>query len=314
MHTRTTVTATAVLVGGLTLAQGGGTGETAAMADLNAPEYSPADCPAWARENVPDWVKPYMGINGAPEPWRPKGKPFGSAVAGLDRYQANLFVWYGPATAEYLYTDYTPLTVPYKPGTLPAFETAAARFTAGCATDTAKALALLTRAMPDLFRHPGMPPRGGDGVRADRNLDDEALLASGIGWCNEQARVFIRLCQVSGIPARMIHLFGQNHTVAEFYADGRWVMADSTSLFVAPGEDGALLSAAQCHDGGANQRLYAEAKERRMRAMAGMPDDWLGFADPKAAAQWREEARKPFADELATRPVAFGVINYPLPE
>src|SRR6185369_9136064 len=101
-------------------------------------------------------------------------------------------------------------------------------------------------AMPQFFRHPKMPPRASS-VRADRNLDDEALLASGCGWCNEQTRVFVRLCQVAGIPARIVHLFGQNHTVAEFHADGRWALADATNIFVVPAREGTerLLSAAQ---------------------------------------------------------------------
>jgi hypothetical protein len=47
-------------------------------------------------------------------------------------------------------------------------------------------------------------------VDGNRNLDDEALLASGCGWRNEQARVFIRLCQVNGIPARMLHPGGDS--------------------------------------------------------------------------------------------------------
>jgi len=114
-------------------------------------------------------------------------------------------------------------------------------------------MALLTRAMPALLRHPGIPPLGRP-VPPDRNLDDEALLESGSGWCNEQARVFIRLCQVMGIPARMIHLFGQNHTIAEFYAEDRWIMADTSYFFAVPGKDGTWLSAAACHDRGEGQR------------------------------------------------------------
>lgn len=280
--------------------------------DLGAPEYNPPDCPAWAKEKLPDWLAPHRGYHGLPAKWRPAKRVFGAAVKGLDRYQANQFIFCSLATTKYLYEDYTSLTVNYVAGTLPTYEKVAAQYTAGCATATTKAVALLTKAMPAVCRHPTMPLLG-PGVRADRNLDDEALLASGCGFCNEQARVFIRLCQVCGIPARMIHLWGQNHTVAEFYADGRWALADATNLFVAPGKDGKLLSAAQCHDGAAGQRLYAEAKQRRLREMAGLSDAQLGFTDPDRARQWREEAAKPIVDELATREVGFGVINYPLP-
>ena len=281
--------------------------------DLNAPERNPPDCPDWAHVETPEWVKPFMGINGAPEAYRPKKGLYSSGTAGIDRYQANQFIWYRPETAEYLYSEYTPLEVGYKKGTLPGYEALAAKYTAGLKTDTEKGVSLLMNALFTSCRHPTMPPLG-ESVPPDRNLGDEDLLASGTGWCNEQARVFIRLCQVSGMQARMIHLFGQNHTVAEFHADGKWAVVDATNLSVAKGDDGKLLSAAECHDGGAGQRRYAEAKVARMRELMALPADALGFPDEASAAKWREGAAKLEVEELAVRPVYFGVINNPLPE
>ena len=81
-------------------------------------------------------------------------------------------------------------------------------------------------------------------------MDDETLFASGSLWCNEQARVYIRLCQIAGIPARMIYLFysdgNSGHVVAEFFADGHWCMADSTWICVFPDDNGRLLSRRSC--------------------------------------------------------------------
>lgn len=283
------------------------------LIDLSQPEYTPLDTPAWALVPVPDWVRPFVGRNGAPAPFHGVKKPFGSSVKGLDRYQANNFVNYRPETAEFVYRDYTPLTITYHPGLLPAYERVAATYTVGCRTDTEKAVALLTHAMPKVFRHPLMPPTGVS-VRADRGLDDEALLASGCGWCNEQARVFIRLCQVCGIPARMLHLFGQEHTVAEFYADGRWALADSSNFFVVPGQDGKLLSAAQCHDGGAGQRCYGLAQYQRKQELIAMTDEQLFPGHPPAVAQrFREQTRLATPDALMKKVINFGVINVPLP-
>lgn len=286
--------------------------ESAAV-DLNGPEYNPPDCPAWAKEEKPAWVRPFMGYNGTPAQFRPAKKIFGSPVLGIDRYQANQFIYYRPETAAYLEKEYTPLQVNYKTGTLPAYEKIAAAHTAGLKTDTEKAVALLTRAMPAVFRHPAMPPLGVP-AKPDRNLEDEALLASGSGWCNEQARVFIRLCQVLGIQARMIHLFGQSHTIAEFYADGRWVMADASNFFVAPGRDGFLLSAVQCHDRGEGQRAYAEAKQKRIGELLKMTDAELGFKDPAAAAKFRGRNAGDIVAALAVSDVGFGVMNVPLPK
>lgn len=287
------------------------------VVDLTGPDFNPADCPAWAKETLPAWLAPHVGRNGLPVQWRPRGM-LGASVRGIDRYQANQFVYFRAETAGFLDKEYTPLTVKYQTGSLPSYEKLAAQFTTGVKTDTAKAVALLL-AMPKFFRHPVMPPLGAP-ARPDRNLEDEPLLASGTGWCNEQARVFIRLCQVSGIPARMVHLFGQNHTVAEFFAAGRWALADTSNFFVVPdlaaGTNSAelrLLSAAQCHDRGPGQRAYAEARQRRGKEMLAMSDAELGFKTPAQAAKWRAAEAKLSVEELAQRDIGFGVINCPLP-
>ncbi len=285
--------------------------ENPPVVDLSGPDYTPPDAPAWIQEVKPEWIRPWVGLNGTPPEWRRWGNVMGRDVKGLDRWMANHYIFYRPETAEYLYAAYSPTTVNYSKGLLPSYEKAVETFTAGCTNDLERGLALLTRAMPQVLRHPGMPPLGKP-VPPDRNLDDEALLATGSGWCNEQARVFIRLCQVAGIPARMIHLFGQNHTIAEFYAGGGWIMADASNFFAVPSKEGKWLSAAECHDGGEGQRAYAEAKAKRMAELIEMPDEALGFSDPVRAAAWKKSAPVD-VDELAKRPIAFGVVNYPLP-
>jgi len=69
------------------------------------------------------------------------------------------------------------------------------------------------------------------------NPDD--LLATGFARCGEQAAFAVRLCQTCNIPARIIHLFYSNdpsgHTIIEFYADGHWILGDSSWLTVFPG-------------------------------------------------------------------------------
>ena len=107
--------------------------------------------------SLPAWLAPYEGKNGLPSAWRPRAM-LASSVKGLDRYQGNHFIYYRPETAEYLYRDYTPLAVGYKPGTLPTYERLAAKHGALAKSNTAKAVALL-QAMPNSFRHPTMPPR-----------------------------------------------------------------------------------------------------------------------------------------------------------
>jgi len=284
--------------------------------DLSQPDYDPPSCPEWAKETLPDAIVAFRGRNGQPFPYRERKFPLAMTVEGVDRYHANQFVVFRPETAEYLYSEYTPTKVGYQKGLLPAFEKLAAGVTHGCVTDTERAVALL-KSGASRVKHPQGPPCGTQ-VPADRNLEDEALLASGAGWCNEQARVFIRLCQVCNIPARIIQLFYSDektgHCIAEFYADGRWCMADATCFCVFPGEDGQLLSAAECHDGGRNQEYCGRAYEKRWAELLALSDEEVNFPDAEQTRGWRERLKSEDARLLADKHYYFAVINYPLPE
>ena len=283
--------------------------------DLNDPEFNPPDCPDWAKETLPAHIQPFRGRNGMPSPYRERDYPLGREVRGLDRYQANQFITYRPETAKYLYEEYTPLRVNYRRGLLPTCEALAAEVTAGCRTETEKMLALLTKGASRV-KHPAVPPCGAF-VPGDRNLDDETLLKRGLGWCNEQARVFIRLCQINGIPARICHTHYSDtttgHCIAECYVAGRWRMADASWFCVFPGPDEQLLSAAQCHDGGAGQQHCGLAYYRRMQELLKLSDADLNFASQQAAAEWRQSVAGQTADDFARKMHCFSLINYPLP-
>lgn len=291
-----------------------------------ASEEDPADCPAWAKVAVPEWVKACQGKRGLGEPFVSSPKVLGTSVAGIDRWQANHFVVYRAETKKYLYEEYTPTKVEYVKGTLPGYERVVEKYAKDVSGDRERAVALLTVAMPAEMRHPTMAPLG-PGCRADRNLVDEPLLSSGTGFCNEQARVFTRLCQVAGIPARVVFLFYSDkrtgHTIAEFYADGRWCMADASWFCVFPGPDGRLMSAAECHDP-ANGKWVAKAYRGRFDRIVALDDEalvGLNVKDgPDRAKKVEERAariRKEFAlkteGHLATHLWQFGIVNYPLP-
>lgn len=288
------------------------------------------ECPSWAKEAVPDWVRPYLGRFGLPDPYPRQEAPIGVGTRGIDFWQANHFVAYAPETADFLYTKYTPLTVSYRLGSLAVGEEIVKRYTAGIATPKAKALTLLTRAMPELIRHPAIPPLGPK-CPTDRAMDEEELLASGKGYCNEQARVFVRLCQIAGIPARMVFLFYHDipsgHVIAEFYADGRWIMADTSWFCVFPGADGRLMSAAECHRDSATKRRVGEAYVRRGRELLDLSDEELvggHFASlpqeerkariARKAESVRRELTEQQPERVGERLWAFGLLNYPLPQ
>jgi hypothetical protein len=286
-------------------------------------------CPQRVRETVPAEVRPYLGRFGLPDPFRHQKELIGDVTAGIDLWQANHFVAYRHETAKYLYTDYTPLSVHYRTGTLPSYEKIVAQQTAGLTNDRDKAIALLKIVPEKLVLHPGIVPMGPQTPKG-RGLDDEALLASGQAWCNEQARVFVRLCQVAGIPARLIYLFystpPSGHVIAEFYADGRWSMADASYLCVFPGVDGRLMSAAECH--GPGKMRTGETYFRRLQEMTTYSDERMVGAKfpPQAdqsqrskrvaecAAGMRKEYRAQTPKALAEQLWVFGVMNCPLPQ
>jgi hypothetical protein len=252
----------------------------------------------------------------------------GVGTWGIDFWQANHFIVHRPETAGYLYGEYTPKQIEYRKGTLPKYERVVAEYTAGVMGDREKAVALLTKALPRLVVHPAMPPLG-PVCQTNRDLLDEPLLDSGKGYCNEQARVFVRLCQVAGIPARMIFLFyadrTSGHVVAEFLADGRWCMADNSWFCVFPDVNGRLMSAAECHGNG--KALAGEAYFTRFRELLALSDEelvggkFVFVPDPMRrreriraeAAVFRKNLGSRSAEALGNELWAFGVLNYPLP-
>jgi hypothetical protein len=286
----------------------------------------PPDCPAYVKEPTPAWAAPYLGRFGIPDPWPRHPGPLSTNVAGIDRWQANHFIGYNGITAGPLYNSYTPLRVPlYSKGMFPRCEKLVQEYTAGLTSDREKALTLLTNAMPAHCLHPTVPPLGGP-CPPNRNLDEDGLLASGTAWCNEQARVFTRLCQIAGIPARLVFLFyadgKSGHVVSEFYADGRWSMADSSWSCVFPARDGHLMSAAECHANQASRDLVGKVYLERIETVFRMPDEVLAGKDVPAGPD-RDKAlakRVGRLREYFHRPTpyygdlwAFGLLNNPMP-
>ena len=296
---------------------------------LTAEELQAAQTPDWVKETIPEAFRPFLGKFGVLPPWIPKPGPLGKKVLGIDRWQGNHFIVCRPETESYLYGEYSPTRVVYKPGLLPAFERLAAAEAGHLRTAQEKAVAFVTRTLPAVLPHATVPPIGPYG-RTDRALDDEALLASGCGFCNEQARLFIRLCQVSGIPARFVFLFysdyATGHTTAEFWTGATWAMVDVSWFTVFPGPDGTLMSAAECHGGPVNRGLMAEAYYERMRQILDLGDEAIAgravpadTADRPAALRAKAGEMRAYVRErfdkacLAKHLCQFGIENYPLP-
>ena len=136
-----------------------------------------------------------------------------------------------PETVDFLYWEFTPLEVGYEPGSLPELEKYAVLAMAGrCdVEERVDGIVRFTAALSD---------------RAVVNLDaivlggkEEEIIARGSDWCTDVARVACALCQVAGIPARLVNLadLGQpysEHTIVEAYRRGVWGAADAVTGLV----------------------------------------------------------------------------------
>jgi len=148
-------------------------------------------------------------------------------VAGIDRQQTHAMIRLCDETEPILYgADFSPRRIRYRAGSRPQLESVVAACNEKAApTKRTWALGYTRRNV----RHPNF---AGVDLPPDRALSEEDLIGSGIGWCNEQCRVYIALCQVMEIPARLCYLFHANgrtgHTACEVFVHDRWEFHDVT--------------------------------------------------------------------------------------
>ena len=150
----------------------------------------------------------------------------GVSVVGLDREQTLGQVRLCSETEPVLYgSEFSPRRIQYISGTRPDIESIATSFGGEEVRSRAG------EAMTWVYRNVAHPHIAGP-LAPDRDLSEEQIIESGIGWCNEQVRVFIALCEVMELPARICFLFHRNgvtgHTAAEVLVDGRWAFMDVT--------------------------------------------------------------------------------------
>ena len=143
-------------------------------------------------------------------------------------------------TADYLYSEHTPLENRYERGTRPELEQHVARILDGVTGERERVLAVL-RFVRDLHR---LRPGAGTKGAADpfHGGTEEEVIKKGSNMCNEQARVFCALCQVAGIPARYLGHSVGGHGVNEIYLEGGWAYFDNRGKYFVK-DDGTLAGA-----------------------------------------------------------------------
>lgn len=139
-------------------------------------------------------------------------------------------------TREYIYEgDFTPKEINYVPGSRPLLERTVAEVVRPGMSERERALAIMRRCRDNRDR--GL--RGGDFYGGS----EEELLKRGAIMCNEIARVFVCLCQVAGLRARVMCSHISGHMMAEVEVEGRWWWMDPMQGCYCFKDDGSPASA-----------------------------------------------------------------------
>ncbi|MBN2291008.1 MAG: hypothetical protein JXM70_01205 [Pirellulales bacterium] len=144
-----------------------------------------------------------------------------------------------PQTVDYLYDKFTSLEVRYRRGLRPKLERVVDRLTAECKTQTDKALVLM-RFCRDLYKKKSWHKKGfADYVYGGT---EERMIEKGEQLCECLGRLYVALCEVAGIPGRIVmHDIG-GHITAEVHVDGGWAYIDPRCGMYFRKPDGKLAS------------------------------------------------------------------------
>ncbi len=126
-----------------------------------------------------------------------------------------------PQTVEFLYGPFTPREVRYQRGSRPRLEEVVAKATAGCETDRAKMFALM-RLCRDLYQR----DPAADFAQYVYGGTEEQLIEKPEILCECLGRLMVALCEIAGLPGRIVmHDIG-GHICSEILVDGQWAYVD----------------------------------------------------------------------------------------
>ena len=187
------------------------------------------------------------------------GREADAAIAGEARaraFRANyvqMFINYGNTvdfqlrqeqailceqTIDFLYSEFTPTVTRYEAGSRPHLEKVVGRAAEGCANgrDTALSLMHLCR---DLYHDRWYTDEFGQYLYGGT---EEQLIEKGEILCECLGRLHVALCEIAGIPGRIImHVVG-GHICSEVYVDGHWAYVDPRCGMYFEKPDGSLAS------------------------------------------------------------------------
>ena len=224
----------------------------------------------------------------------------GLEVAGIDLEQPMSAVLLCEETVDVIYGhDFSPTRLKYTPGARPMLESIVAGFKGRTTRER------VDEALDWVITHVRHPHIAGDTPK-NRALTEEELIDSGIGWCNEQSRVFIALCEVMEIPGRISFLSHKNkicgHATTEIYIDGKWSFYDVTFGARVAIPDGSLGSVWEL------SRTYRDlAHEAYRRPLEDYISQILPFVEGEAGWKSSERVKPDAGGDLLH---GLGICNY----
>ena len=172
-------------------------------------------------------VSPFQGIGQFGRTYQIMLENDAHAPGSVDRVLVERMIRLCPQTAAYLYGAYTSTQVRYQKGLRPELERYVERAVGDCG--------------PDEDRVAGIAGFCSDlGKKASEDLDamriggtEEEIVRRGSDWCTDAARVGCVLCQVAGLPARLVMLADtaqaySGHVIIEVHRRGLWGAVDPT--------------------------------------------------------------------------------------
>ena len=163
---------------------------------------------------------------------RPIDRRFLPPVKGVDLEQSLNFIDIRDVTERFAYDCYTGARLPYVRGSRPRLEAVARKVTRGAKGPLAQVQAIAKFVAEDVQWAGFYARKTGRRLKPDRNMSEEDIIRSGIGWCNEQARVFCCLTQVLGIPSRLVFACNERkhygHVITEALLPSGWMAVDQS--------------------------------------------------------------------------------------
>ena len=164
------------------------------------------------------------------------------AAGSVDRVLAEQMVRLCSDTVTYLYTDYTPTVVRYIKGSRTELEGYIEQVTANCHSyeERIERIVQFTTKLADKATGEVLESMRFGGTEED-------IIRRGSDWCTDIARVACSLCQIAGVPSRIINLYNTNqaysgHVIIEAYRTRKWGAADSSTAVVYRHPDGTPAS------------------------------------------------------------------------